>query len=62
MNRRRTGVLDVRTKLIERLCGDAARIAVLEEQNRPRVRIVERCVELVNALESGQVKIHPSQS
>ena len=45
-------------QLIQRFSADAARVAVLEEQQRPLMGFGEKLVQLVDMLQGSQVWMH----
>ena len=49
-------------KLVERFHARSTRIAVFEEQDRARLRLLDQTVELVEVLEWCQVRVHLSSS
>src|SRR2546426_4048890 len=51
-------LLDVCTHLVQRFCGDATRIAVLEEKQRTHARFRQHAFELVDSRDRRQVTFH----
>ena len=51
-------LVEMRDKFLERFHADTARVAMLEEQHRPRVGFGKEAVELVNMLERSEIRMH----
>ena len=47
-------------ELIQRLGADAARKAVFEEQQRPRMTLGQQAIKLLEVLQLGQIRVHPT--